>query len=112
MESHDAQRLSRRAQLEGTKVIGLHGHNLHFCCLSQEVAEMLVKNESRIKFSQAMTTYRYPRQVLLTFKLRLQVSLVCHAEQRQICASSSASDNHLPLSVLICCSPPSSCACR
>jgi len=39
----------------------------------QEVAEMLVKNESRIKFSQAMTTYRFPRQVLLTFKLRLQV---------------------------------------
>jgi hypothetical protein len=34
---------------------------------------MLVKNESRIKFSTAMTTFRCPRQVLLTFKLRLQV---------------------------------------
>ena len=39
----------------------------------QAVAEMLVKNESRIKFSTAMTTFRSPRQVLLTFKLRLQV---------------------------------------
>lgn len=41
---------------------------------------MLVKNESRIKFSQAMTTYRFPRQVLLTFKLRLQVRQCVQAQ--------------------------------
>jgi hypothetical protein len=48
----------------------------------QAVAEMLVKNESRIKFSTAMTTFRSPRQVLLTFKLRLQVCVCVTAENR------------------------------
>lgn len=50
----------------------------------QAVAEMLVKNESRIKFSTAMTTFRSPRQVLLTFKLRLQVRARCPGQQLRL----------------------------
>lgn len=39
---------------------------------NKAVAEMLVKNETRIKFSNAMTTFKQPRQLLYTFRIRLQ----------------------------------------
>lgn len=42
--------------------------------LVQAVAEMLVKNETRIKFSSAITGFKHPRQLLYSFRVRLQVS--------------------------------------
>ena len=34
---------------------------------------MLVKNETRIKFSTAITGFKQPRQLLYSFRIRLQV---------------------------------------
>ena len=39
---------------------------------TQAVAEMLVKNESRLRWSSTMLNFRAPRQLLLSFRLRLQ----------------------------------------
>lgn len=38
----------------------------------QAVAEMLVKNETRIKFTSAITGFKQPRQLLYSFRVRLQ----------------------------------------
>lgn len=36
------------------------------------VAEMIVRNETRIKFSNTMSNFKHPRQLLYTFRIRLQ----------------------------------------